>query len=412
LIGGLLESQDVFATVAAMRDFGSDVKALQDGQWRIRGVGVGGFCEPRRIVDFANSGTGVRLAMGAMATTPIQTIFSGDDSLSKRPMQRVLDPLIQMGARVQARNNDFLPITVTGAKRAVPIIYQTPVASAQVKSAILLAGLNAPGQTSVVEKRATRDHTERMLRLFGATVDEETSSDGAHIVRVEGHAELKPCRLEIPGDPSSAGFITVAALLVPDSEIIITDVLVNPLRIGLYETLSEMGADIEFINQRNVSGEPVADLKVRYSDLNGVDVPAARAPSMIDEYPILSIAAAAAEGRTTMTGLAELRVKESNRLRAIAEGLKRCGVVVRAGDDDLEIEGVGAVTDLRRNALPIPGGVQITTHGDHRIAMSFLTLGLISEAPIEIDQALMIGTSFPTYRKLMQSLGAAIEDVI
>lgn len=408
-IAGLLQSDDVLATLAAMAEFGSEIESEGQSEWRIRGVGVGGFREPGRVIDFGNSGTGVRLAMGAMATTPIQAVFQGDQSLSRRPMRRVLDPLVQMGARVQARNNDLLPITVRGTDRAIPIVYESPVPSAQVKSAILLAGLNAPGETRVVEKNATRDHTERLLRLFGATVDAETGEDGTYVACVKGHAELKPCRLTIPGDPSSAAFVAVAALVVPDSEVVINDVIVNPLRIGLYETLADMGGDIEFINQRYVSGEPVADLRVSYSELNGVDVPAERAPSMIDEYPILSVAAAAARGRTTMKGLAELRFKESDRLSAIFEGLKRSGIDVMLGDNDLAIEGAGPSTS-RTNGRPIPGGIQINTKGDHRIAMSFLTLGLVAQDPIEIDQAHMIETSFPSYPDVMRSLGAEIED--
>ncbi len=410
-ISGLLESQDVLATVAAMRDFGSDLKAVAEGQWRVRGVGVGGFREPDRAIDFGNSGTGVRLVMGAMATTPIQATFVGDPSLSSRPMRRVFDPLTEMGAHVLAREKEFLPATITGSELALPIVYESPVPSAQVKSAILFAGLNAPGQTSVIERTATRDHTERMLRLFGASVQEETTTEGKHVVRVDGDAELRPCSLSVSGDPSSAAFVAVAALLLPGSEVEITDVLVNPLRIGLYETLHEMGANVEITNKRNVSGEPVADLKVSYSELKGVNVPAARAPSMIDEYPILAIAAAAAEGRTSMKGLAELRVKESDRLTAIAEGLKSCGIIVDAGDNDLEIEGTGEAQRLGRNRPAIAGGAKIATNGDHRIAMSFLTLGLVAEQPVEIDQAQMIGTSFPNYRALMRSLGAVIEDV-
>ncbi len=409
-ITGLLQSNDVLATLAAMAEFGSEIESEGQGQWRVRGVGIGGFREPSRVIDFGNSGTGVRLTMGAMATTPIQAVFQGDQSLSRRPMRRVLEPLVQMGARVQARDNDLLPVMVRGTDRAIPIVYESPVPSAQVKSAILFAGLNAPGETRVVEKSATRDHTERLLRLFGTTVNAETRGDGTYVACVKGHAELKPCRLTIPGDPSSAAFVAVAALVVPDSEVLINDVLVNPLRVGLYETLVDMGGDIEFINQRYISGEPVADLRVSYSELNGVDVPAERAPSMIDEYPILSVAAAAAHGRTTMKGLAELRFKESDRLSAIFKGLKRSGLDVTVGDDGIAIEGAGPATS-RTNARPIPGGSQINTNGDHRIAMSFLTLGLVAQNPIEIDQAHMIETSFPSYSDLMISLGAEIEDI-
>lgn len=399
-VSHLLESADIAATIDAMRHLGAIIEQGEGGIWRIRGVGVGGFRDPVSVIDFGNSGTSARLVMGAVSTTPITAQITGDDTLCRRPMDRVLEPLAQMGARWSGGQGAHLPLTLIGAELPVPIIYRLPVPSAQVKSAVLLAALNCAGRTSVIEPEPTRDHTERMLQLFGAHIEVSQTDQGERQITITGHAELKACALSIPGDPSSAAFLIVAALLIPNSHIIVKDVLINPLRMGLYDTLLEMGALIDFQNKRETCGEMVADLRVTSSTLTGVEVPADRAPSMIDEYPILAVAAAFADGRTKLDGLGELRVKESDRLTAIADGLRTCGVTVDDTPDSLVIEGVGS------NA--VPGGAKINSHSDHRIAMSFLTLGLAAKNPVSVDGAHMIATSFPQYTDIMHKLGADI----
>lgn len=396
----LLESDDVAATIDAMRHLGAIVEQGENGIWRIRGVGVGGFRDPVGIIDFGNSGTSARLVMGAMSTTPITAQITGDDALCRRPMGRVLKPLAQMGARWSGGQGEHLPLTLIGAELPVPIVYRLPVPSAQVKSAVLLAALNCAGRTSVIEPEPTRDHTERMLQLFGAHIDVSQTNESERQITITGHAELKACALSIPGDPSSAAFLIVATLLVPNSHIIVKDVLINPLRMGLYDTLSEMGAVIDFQNKRETCGEIVADLHATSSTLTGVEVPAGRAPSMIDEYPILAVAAAFANGHTKLQGLGELRVKESDRLTAIADGLRACGITVHETPDSLVIEGAGSKS--------VQGGAQINSHSDHRIAMSFLTLGLAAKNPVTVDGAHMIATSFPQYTDIMHKLGADI----
>ncbi len=351
------------------------------------------------MLDFGNSGTGARLMLGALASTPLTAIFTGDASLRRRPMGRVARPLERMGARVIAREGDRLPLTLVGAADPLPIAYTLPVPSAQVKSAVLLAGLNAPGETTVIEPLATRDHTERMLRHFGATVITSSTAGGGRKIRLRGEVELKGADLVVPGDPSSAAFPMVAALVLPGSEIEIAGVGMNELRTGLLTTLGEMGARIERANERIAGGEAVADLVVRASRLKGVEVPAERAPSMIDEYPVLAVAAAFAEGRTVMRGLGELRVKESDRLAAVAQGLAACGVNVEVDGDTLIVEGVGGRPR---------GNAAIAARLDHRIAMSFLVLGLAAERPVSIDDGETINTSFPGFVRLMNALGTTI----
>jgi 3-phosphoshikimate 1-carboxyvinyltransferase len=399
-IEGLLEGEDVLRTAAAMRALGARAERGEDGAWTVTGVGVGGFAEPGDVLDFGNSGTGARLVLGALASHPLTAVFTGDASLRRRPMGRVARPLEQMGARIIARDGDRLPLTLVGATDPLPVSYTLPVPSAQVKSAVLLAGLNAPGETTVIEPLATRDHTERMLRHFGATVVTTTAGVGRRI-RLKGEVELKASDLVVPGDPSSAAFPVVAASILPGSEIEITGVGMNELRTGLLVTLGEMGARIERTNARTEGGEPVADLVVRASTLRGIEVPAERAPSMIDEYPVLAVAAAFAEGRTVMHGLAELRVKESDRLAAIAEGLTACGVSVEIEGDTLAIEGLGGRPR---------GGAAIAARLDHRIAMAFLVLGLAAERPVSIDDGETINTSFPGFVRLMNGLGATIAE--
>jgi 3-phosphoshikimate 1-carboxyvinyltransferase len=393
-ISGLLEGEDVLRTAAAVRALGADVERTGEGAWRVEGRG--GFVEPADVVDCGNSGTGVRLLMGAAAGFDLTVTFTGDGSLRGRPMGRVLEPLGRMGARWLGRHRDRLPITVRGGA-LLGSLYRLPVASAQVKSAMLLAGLSASGLTEVIEPEPTRDHTERMLRAFGARVEVADAADGRH-VRLQGGQPLTGCAVAVPGDPSSAAFPMVAALIVPGSEVTVRGVLMNPLRTGLYETLSEMGADLQLQDLREEGGEPVADLTARHSALRGVEVPAERAPSMIDEYPILAVAAAFAEGRTLMRGIGELRVKESDRIALMAQGLAACGVKVEETPDSLTVEGRGAVR----------GGARVTTHGDHRIAMSHLVLGLASQAPVSVDEPGMIATSFPGFVELMAGLGAGI----
>ncbi len=395
-IKGLLEAEDVLNTAKVMTALGAKAARGEDGLWRVQGVGVAGLASPREPLDFGNSGTGVRLAMGLMATTPLTARCVGDASLSKRPMGRVITPLEQFGARFEASEGGRLPLTLHGAKNPVPITYTVPVASAQVKSAVLLAGLNAPGRTTVIEPAATRDHTERMLAAFGARLAVEQKDDGRHI-SIEGQHELTAQEIEVPGDPSSAAFPLVAALITEGSAIVIENVMLNPTRNGLIETLIEMGADIKIGNRRVTGGEEVGDLKVRSSRLHGIRVKAARAPSMIDEYPILAVAAAFAEGTTRLEGLEELRVKESDRLAAVEAGLQANGVTTHSGPDWLEVSGGGA-----------PGGGRVTTHMDHRIAMSFLIMGLASRIFTTIDDGRFIAKSFPDFTGLMNGMGARI----
>ncbi|HEX7072563.1 MAG TPA: 3-phosphoshikimate 1-carboxyvinyltransferase [Hyphomicrobiaceae bacterium] len=392
-ITGLLEAEDVINTAKAVAALGAPARKV-GSVWEVLGRGVGGLSQPSGPLDFGNSGTGTRLMMGVVAGHPITVAFVGDASLSRRPMSRVLKPLKQMGLEV-LEDKDTLPLTIRGTSDLVPIVYELPVPSAQVKSAILIAGVAAAGETTVIEREPTRDHTERMLRYFGADV--RSVADGALTrITVKGHAELQGRDVVVPGDPSSAAFIAAAALIVPGSEVTIEGVLVNPTRTGFYTTVREMGGDVAFLNEREEGGEPVADIRVRSSGLTGVTVPPERAPSMIDEYPILAVVAAFARGRTEMHGLAELKVKECDRLAATAAGLAVNGVAARVDGDTLIVEGAGEVR----------GGGTVATHLDHRIAMSFLTLGLASSAPVTVDDATMIATSFPEFQGLMASLGA------
>ena len=398
-VEGLLEGEDVLNTARACTALGAQVERVGEGAWRVRGVGVGGLQAPDQPLDFGNSGTGARLMMGMVAGSPIRATFDGDASLRRRPMRRILDPLALMGVEaVEEAPGGRLPVTLRGPRDLIPILYETPVASAQIKSAVLLAGLGAPGRTTVIEQEASRDHTERMLAHFGAAVDVEPHGSHGRRITVTGRPELRAAPVLVPADPSSAAFPLVAGLIVPGSELIIQGVMTNPLRTGLIETLREMGADIELVNPRSDGGEGVADLLVRASRLRGVDVPAARAPAMIDEYPVLAVAAAFAHGTTRMRGLSELRVKESDRLAAVAAGLAAAGVEHRIEGDDLIVEGRGAVT----------GGGRVVTHMDHRIAMSFLVMGLASAKPMEIDDISFVATSFPGFVPLMASLGADI----
>jgi 3-phosphoshikimate 1-carboxyvinyltransferase len=399
-ITGLLEGQDVLDTAKAMRAFGATVTRAGEGAWTVNGVGVGGFREPADVLDVGNSGTGARLIMGTMATTPITATFTGDASLRKRPMGRVTDPLSLFGARAYGRQGGRLPMTIVGAANPVPVRYALPVASAQVKSAVLLAGLNAPGETVVIEKEPTRDHSERMLVGFGATLHVEKGPEG-HVITLTGQPELRPQVVAVPRDPSSAAFPVCAALIVEGSDILVPGVSQNLTRNGLYLTLVEMGAEIEFQNPREEGGEPVADLRVRFSgNMKGIEVPPERAPSMIDEYPILSVVAAFATGKTVMRGVKELRVKESDRIDAMARGLEACGVRVEEDEDTLIVHGMGPGG--------VPGGATCATHIDHRIAMSFLVCGLAAKAPVGVDDGSPIQTSFPVFEGLMRGLGAEI----
>jgi 3-phosphoshikimate 1-carboxyvinyltransferase len=397
-ITGLLEGDDVHATAAALRALGVTVTREGPGAWTVSGVGVGGLSEPSQVLDMGNSGTAARLLLGVLATHNFTAFMTGDHSLVKRPMARVTGPLSRMGADFVTRGGR-LPLVVRGAANPIPIVHRMEVASAQVKSAVLLAGLSAPGETTVVEPVATRDHTERMLRHFGGAISVNLLEDGATAITVHGRPELVAAPITVPGDPSSAAFPAVAALLVPGSEVSLRNVGMNPLRTGLYETLIEMGADITFTDAGEAGGEPVSDFVARYSVLKGVTVPAERAPRMIDEYPILAMAAACAEGTTRLLGLAELKVKESDRLAMIAEGLAACGVKIAVGEVSLTIHG---------NGRPPKGGATVATAFDHRIAMSFLVLGLVSDEPIAVDDATAIATSFPTFEALMAKLGAPI----
>jgi 3-phosphoshikimate 1-carboxyvinyltransferase len=389
----------VLRTAAACRALGAEIERTGEGAWRIRGVGVGGLSSPADVLDFGNAGTGARLMMGVVGGHGVTATFDGDASLRKRPMRRILDPLTEMGAEVVSEApGGRCPIVLRGAADPLPITYRTPVASAQIKSAILLAGLNAPGTTTVIESEASRDHTEKMLAYFGAEVVVTVEGAGRRIA-LTGRPELRPADIVVPSDPSSAAFPLVAALVIPGSDIVIEGVMLNPLRTGLITTLIEMGASIEILDRRIEGGEEVGDLRVRHSELRGVDVPAGRAPSMIDEYPVLSVAASFAEGETRMNGLHELRVKESDRLQAVADGLAACGVEHRIEGDDLVVQGRGRVAG---------GGPAIATHLDHRIAMSFLVLGLASDQPVTVDDGSMIMTSFPVFVPLMTRLGATI----
>ena len=396
-ISGLLEGQDVLDTASAMRAFGAEVVQHGPGAWSVHGVGVGGFREPADVIDCGNSGTGVRLIMGCMATTAMTATFTGDASLRKRPMGRVTDPLALFGARAYGRTGGRLPMTVVGAANPVPVRYALPVASAQVKSAVLLAGLNAPGQTVVIEREPTRDHSERMLLGFGADLSVEKTAEG-NVITLIGQPELRPQVVAVPRDPSSAAFPVCAALIVEGSDVLVPGVSQNLTRNGLYLTLVEMGADIAFGNPREEGGEPVADLRVRFSDLQGIEVPPDRAPSMIDEYPVLAAVAAFATGKTVMRGVKELRVKESDRIDAMARGLEACGVRIEEDQDTLIVHG--------RGPGGMPGGATCATHLDHRIAMAFLVAGMAAQAPVSVDDASPILTSFPIFEGLMLGLGA------
>jgi 3-phosphoshikimate 1-carboxyvinyltransferase len=393
-ITGLLESEDVINTARAVSALGARAERAGDA-WEVTGRGVGGLKAPQGPLDFGNSGTGARLMMGVIAGHNMSVQMTGDASLSRRPMRRVLGPLRQMGLQVIEDGKETLPLTLRGTADLLPIVYELPVPSAQVKSAVLIAGLHAAGETTVIEKEASRDHTERMLRYFGADVGTKTVDRQTHIT-VKGHAELEGREVRVPGDPSSAAFLAAAALIVPGSDVLIEGVLANPTRTGLYVTLQEMGGDVQFLNAREEGGEPVADIRVRTSRLRGVHVPAERAPSMIDEYPVLAALAAFAEGETVMDGLAELKVKESDRLAATAAGLAANGVEAIVEGDRLTVIG----------GAKVKGGGTVATHLDHRIAMSFLTMGLASEEPVTVDDTAMIATSFPEFRGLMETLGA------
>lgn len=396
-VTGLLEGEDVLSTAAAMRAMGASVERLGDGEWSVQGVGVGALLQPQTPLDMGNSGTSTRLLMGLVASHPIMANFIGDASLSKRPMGRVIEPLSQMGAAFDASEGGRLPLTVRGALPAVPISYRLPVASAQVKSAVLLAGLNTPGITTVIEPVPTRDHSERMLRGFGADLSVEVESDGTRVIRLVGEAELKPQTIEVPGDPSSAAFFIVAALIVPGSELTIQNVGLNPTRAGIVEVLRQMGGKIEELNRREVGGEPVADLVVRHSALKGIAVDPAIAPSMIDEFPALFVAAALAEGTTVTTGLEELRVKESDRIAVMAAALTLAGAGVTETEDGLTIHGTGG--DLLRGTA-----TAIATHLDHRIAMSMAVAGLACREGVEVDDTRPIATSFPIFEALLDGL--------
>jgi 3-phosphoshikimate 1-carboxyvinyltransferase len=397
-IGGLLEGEDVLNTARALRALGASLEQ-RGGKWRVHGVGVGGFAQPAASLDFGNSGTGSRLMFGAVAGCPITAVFDGDASLRKRPMRRILDPLELMGARVlEQAEGGRLPLKLKGATDPIPIEYESPVPSAQLKSAALLAGLSAPGETTVIEREATRDHTEKMLAHFGAEVRVAPEGQGGRRITLRGQPELAPAPIVVPADPSSAAFPLIAALITPGSEVVLDGVMMNPLRTGLLTTLGEMGASIEYLERRNEGGEEVADLLVRGSALRGVEVPAERAPSMIDEYPVLAVAASFAEGTTVMRGLKELRVKESDRLAATAALLRANGAEISIEGDDLIVQGRGRT----------PGGGLVTTHMDHRIAMSALVMGLASEKPVKIDDGAFIATSFPGFVELMRGLGAEL----
>ncbi|WP_458791595.1 3-phosphoshikimate 1-carboxyvinyltransferase [Yoonia sp. MH D7] len=399
-ITGLLEGEDVLDTAKAMRAFGATITNHGGGEWSVHGVGVGGFAEPENVIDCGNSGTGVRLIMGAIATTPITVTFTGDASLNSRPMGRVTDPLALFGTRTVGRKGGRLPMTLVGATDPTNVRYTTPVPSAQVKSAVLLAGLNAPGQTIVIEKEATRDHTERMLAGFGATITVEDTDEG-RVITLTGQPELKPQNIVVPRDPSSAAFPVCAAIITPGSDVLVPNIGLNPTRAGLFTTLQEMGADLVYENLRTEGGEPVADLRAKFSpNLKGIMVPPARAASMIDEYPMLAVVAAFAQGETDMQGVKELRVKESDRIDAMAKGLRAAGVTVIEGDDWWK------VTGLEHGR--VKGGVTVASVLDHRIAMAFMVMGMATQDPMTIDDGNPIATSFPIFETLMGDLGAQI----
>ncbi len=398
-ISGLLEGQDVLDTGKAMVAFGAGVERMGDGEWRVNGLGVGGFAEPEDVINCGNAGTGVRLIMGAMATCPITATFTGDASLRSRPMGRITDPLALFGAQAVGRAKGMLPLTLVGARDPMPVHYTSPHPSAQIKSAVLLAGLNAPGETVLIEREKTRDHSERMLRSFGADVETVETREGFEIT-LQGQPELKPQTIAVPRDPSSAAFPICAALIVEGSDILLPNIGLNPTRAGLFTTLLEMGADISFQNEREEGGEPVADLRVRASALQGIEVPPDRAPSMIDEYPILSAVAAFASGKTVMRGVKELRVKECDRIDAMARGLEAMGVTIEEGEDFMIVHGQGG---------SVAGGITALTHLDHRIAMSFLCMGLATDQPVSVDDGGAIATSFPVFEELMSGLGAMFE---
>lgn len=398
-VTGLLEGQDVLDTAKAMQALGANIQKRGD-TWHIHGVGVGGFSEPEAVIDCGNSGTGVRLIMGAMATSPITATFTGDASLNGRPMARVTDPLALFGAKSYGRKGGRLPMTLIGAADPLAVRYDVPVPSAQVKSAVLLAGLNAPGETVVVEREATRDHSERMLAGFGATI-ETVETDEGRVITLQGRPEFKPQTIIVPRDPSSAAFPVCAALICEGSDVLVPNIGLNPTRAGLFTTLREMGADLTYENERQEGGEPVADLRARFSpNLKGIEVPPHRAASMIDEYPVLSVVAAFADGKTYMPGVKELRVKESDRIDAMAVGLRAAGITVDEGEDWWTVHGLGHGN--------VPGGATAASHLDHRIAMSFMVLGMATQKPMSVDDGGPIATSFPIFESLMGNLGATI----
>jgi 3-phosphoshikimate 1-carboxyvinyltransferase len=399
-ISGLLEGEDVLATAAAMRAMGAHIERTGEGKWTVNGVGVGGLMQPSGALDMGNSGTSTRLLMGLVASHRLTATFIGDASLSKRPMGRVIDPLSQMGAEFTASPGGMLPIMVRGLVPAIPISYRLPVASAQVKSAVLLAGLNIAGITEVIEPVPTRDHSERMLRGFGADLTVDVDADGVRHIRLMGEAELQPQQIEVPGDPSSAAFFVVAALITPGSEVTVTHVGMNPTRTGIYKMLEAMGADLTYSNQREVGGEPVADITARHSVLRGIDVPPDVAPSMIDEFPVFFVAASMAQGRTTTSGLDELRVKESDRLALMAAGLKAIGARFEEREDGLVIDGSGGE--------PLEGGATVTSALDHRIAMSFAVAGQHCYQAVTVDDVSPIATSFPTFETMLSKLAREI----
>ncbi|WP_417714116.1 3-phosphoshikimate 1-carboxyvinyltransferase [Pseudophaeobacter arcticus] len=397
-ISGLLEGDDVLDTAKAMQTFGAEVVNHGGGNWSVFGVGVGGFAEPDQVIDCGNSGTGVRLIMGTMATSPITATFTGDASLNGRPMARITDPLALFGTKAVGRKGGRLPMTIVGAAEPTPVRYVVPVPSAQVKSAVLLAGLNAPGKTVVIEKEATRDHSERMLAGFGAEITVEDTEEG-RVITLTGRPELKPQEIAVPRDPSSAAFPVCAALITPGSDVLVPGIGLNPTRAGLFYTLQDMGADLTFENPREEGGEPVADLRAKYSpDMQGIEVPPARAASMIDEYPVLSVVAAFASGTTMMAGVKELRVKESDRIDAMARGLRANGVTVDEGEDWWSVDGLGPDG--------VPGGGTCESFLDHRIAMSFMVMGMGAQNPVTVDDGSPITTSFPIFEPLMTGLGA------
>ncbi len=400
-VRGLLEGEDVLATAAAFRAMGATIEKHEDGSWTVDGVGLGGLQEPENVMDMGNSGTSARLILGILASHNIDAFLTGDASLRKRPMKRVTDPLSSMGAEFHCRSEGRLPLHVKGAQDVLPIEYELPMASAQVKSSILLAGLNARGKTTVIENKPTRDHTERMLTHFGGEISVAPLENGGNRITVTGQPELTAADLVVPSDPSSSAFPMVAALLTTGSEIKMSNIGMNETRTGLFATLLDMGGAVIVENERIEGGEPVADLIVRSSNLKGIIVPPTRAPSMIDEYPVLAVAAAFAEGKTEMRGIGELRVKESDRLSAVVAGLRANGVQVEDGDDWMIVHGTGG---------KIPGGGFVETFHDHRIAMSFLVMGLVSDKPVTVEDGTPIDTSFPAFRTLMADLGATIKD--